>query len=110
MPAVSRRSLTLAALCCLLAASLAANAILYPLAVRPLFLESDRPLIERTAASAAIPLRTNADELRRRTFPVVLHLGDRTCVDLRAFDGAGNYGACYDRGGKLVEETASVDN
>lgn len=40
--------------------------------------------------------------------PAVLHIGDRTCVNL-TFDGGGNYFACYDRGGKMVEEGGAAD-
>jgi hypothetical protein len=93
----------------LLAISLAANAYLYSLATRPLYAASDRPLIERTLARAAIAERTNPEELRAGTFPIVLEIGGRTCVDIRNTDGGGHYAACYDRAGRLVEQIAGVD-
>jgi hypothetical protein len=34
--------------------------------------------------------------------------GHRTCVELRRYDRLGHSGACYDRQGWLVEESAGV--
>jgi hypothetical protein len=99
-----------AALLLLLTASVAGNLYLYPRATRPLFeeRERDRPLIERTHALAAANERVSVDMDRAHSFPIATHRGDRTCIELRARDGLGYSGACYDRGGTMVEESAGV--
>ncbi len=94
-----------AALLLLLMASLAGNALLYRQATRPLFDEADRPLIERTIA---LTPRMGSEDSRTVTFPIVMRQGDRTCVQLRRYDRLGYAGACFDRQGRLIEETASV--
>jgi hypothetical protein len=104
----SRQKLIVGALVLLLATSVAGNLLLYRQASRPLHTEGDRPLIERTAAHFAAIERTTADEIMTDSFPIVLHLADRTCVELRHIGGMGHRGACYDRQGELLEETASV--
>lgn len=109
MPRFTRHGLIAGALL-LLAASVVANLILYRRASRPLLTEGDRPLIERTVAMFAASGRTSAADIRGQSFPIVLHLGDRTCVELRRHDGLGHQSACYDRRGRLIEETESVVN
>jgi hypothetical protein len=91
----------------LLTASLAANLLLYRMASRPLFEEGDRPLIERTIALSP---RMGSEDIRAVTFPIVMRRGDRACVELRRYDGLGYSGACFDRQGRLIEETAGVDH
>lgn len=109
MQHTTRRKAILSTLLLVLAASLAANLFLYRQASRPLFDEGDRPLVERTIAGAAVRSRAeSAGDIRAETFPIVMRLGDRTCVELRRHDGRGHTGACYDRWGQLIEESASV--
>jgi hypothetical protein len=98
------------ALLLLLAISVAWNILLYRQASRPLYAEGDRALIDRTVARAVAAAQTNAGDIREQSFPIVLHLADRTCVELRRHDGRGHEGACYDRRDRLIEETASVVN
>ena|SRR5215213_1499691 len=105
----TRRNAILWTLLLLLAASLVANMLLYRKASRPLFEEGDRPLIERTIASAARSQRVSPDEIRADAFPIVMRSARRTCVELRRYDRLGYSGACYDRGGRLIEETEGVD-
>jgi hypothetical protein len=95
------------ALLLLLMASVAGNVLLYRQANRPLFEEVDRPLIERTIA---LSRGMGSENIRTVTFPIVMRWGHRTCVELRRYDGLGYIGACYDRRGRLIEETAGVTN
>lgn len=93
-----------------LAAALLTIAILYPLATRPLSRPGDKPLIEqaRRDAEAAFGGGTAAGP---KTFPIVIRLLGRTCVELRSLrgDGAGSYVACYEsRTGAKLEERASI--
>jgi hypothetical protein len=90
-----------ASLLLLLAVSLAANALLYRKERRPLFDEFDRTLIERTIARSPEP-----DQRRSASFPIVMHWGTRTCVELRRYDRRGYSAACFDRGGRMIEEVA----
>ena len=106
----ARHRLIIGALALLLLASLAANVILYPLASRSLYSEGDRPLIERTIALAAAGSTSRADEIRSETFPIVVNTGGGSCVELRDRNASGHYGACYDRHGRLIEESGSVVN
>lgn len=104
-----RRHAILSALLLLLAVSLAANVLLYRQASRPLFEEADRPLIERTIAQAGGRTRPDsAGDIRAETFPIVIRWGHRTCVELRRYDRLGHIGACYDPGGRPVEEAEGV--
>ena len=109
LPRFTRRRLIIGALLLLLTVSVAGNFILYRQVRRPLFTESERPLIERTIALFAASGRTSAAAIRAQSFPIVMKLGDRTCVELRYY-GQGHQGACYDRRGRLIEETESVVN
>jgi hypothetical protein len=105
----ARRRLAMPLLLILLVASLAGNIILYPRATRPLFSEGDRPLIQRTIAAAASS--GEHEEQMRTLFPVVMHLADRSCVELRSRYERGHYGACYNsRTGELLDQTASVSH
>lgn len=83
---------------------------LYPLATRPLTHPEDATLVER-ARSDARNIFHDAEWHRRSTFPIVMRLADRTCVELRAWatSGAGSYLVCYDqRSGKKVEERSEL--
>ena len=97
----------------LLMASLAMNVALYPKATRPVVGEADQPLIERTIAMHSIGANgvEHGQYLRHHFFPIVVHLADRDCVELRSRHGRGHAGACYDRRtGEVLEETASVSD
>jgi hypothetical protein len=104
----SRQKLVLTAIIILLTASLAANLVLYRQASRPLYESNDRPLIDRTIALGATRERTSVAAIEAEFFPIVMRHVDHTCVELRSYDGLGHVGACYDRAGRVVEETASV--
>jgi hypothetical protein len=82
----------------LLALSLAANLYLYPRATRPLARPEQQALIERAQRHAAAAYGADAERQRRATFPIVMELADRTCVELRSTraDRVGNFIACYD--------------
>jgi hypothetical protein len=107
---VTRHRLIFGTLLLLLAASLLGNVLLYRQATRLLFDEDDQPLIDRTAAHFARSARTSATNIKAESFPIVMRFGDRTCIELRRHDRLGRQGACYDRGGRLIEETAGVVN
>lgn len=66
--------------------------------------------MDRTVASFAASGRTSAAEIREQTRPIVMTLGDRTCVELRRHDGLGHQSVCYDRGERLIETIESVAN
>ncbi len=104
----TRRQAILGILLLLLAISIAGNIILYRQASRSLFAEEDLPLIERTIAMFAASGSTNPADIRAQAFPIVLHQGDRTCVELRRYDGLGHQGACYDRSDRLIGQIESV--
>jgi hypothetical protein len=95
------------ALLLLLAASLAANLLLYRKANRPLFEEGDRPLIERTVG---LFTRGGANHaaIEAETFPLVMRLSDRTCVELRRHDGRGYQRACYDGRNRPIEQSEGI--
>lgn len=93
-----------------LGATTVALTVLYPLAARPLSHPGDEPIIERARSDASLIIH-DAETHRRATFPIVMRLADRTCVELRslATNGAGSYSACYDRKtGKKIEEEANL--
>ena len=100
----------LGALLLLLAVSIAGNIVLFRKASRPLHSAGDLPLIERTIALHARGAPAAEAEIRREAFPIVVRVGHGTCVELRRYDRAGHYGACYDRRGRLIEQRASVVN
>lgn len=95
----------------MLMGSLAGNVALYQRATRPLYAESDQPLIDRTLAMAAVTERTSPENLRAQTFPISMSLGGgRTCIEIRDLGGHGSHGACYDRAGRLIEQIDSVSD
>jgi hypothetical protein len=104
------KRLVVALLVMLLVASLAANLILYRKPGRPLFGEGDRPLIERTVRLFVLDGITSRADIERETFPIVMRLSDRTCVELRRHDGRGRRAACYNRRGRVTEEIDSVSD
>jgi hypothetical protein len=82
----------------------------YPLANRPLTRADDGPIVERARRDAGAVFR-DAGAHGRSTFPIVLRLVDRTCVDLRSWatDGAGSYTVCYDvRSGRKLSEQVNT--
>lgn len=101
----SRRSLIIS-LSLVIVSMLAGLVTLYPLATRPLIRSGDEAIVERARSDAPLIFH-EARVHERSTFPIVMKLVDRTCVELRSWaaDGAGSYLACYDkRTGKKVEE------
>lgn len=94
----------------LLIAAVAGLAILYPRATRSLVQPQQQPIVDRAEREAAATFRHSPEDQRRITFPMVMEMSDRTCVELRssAGDGGGNYLACYSRGGEVLEERATV--
>lgn len=105
-----RRAILLVALGLLLAASLAANVVLYPLATRSLYQEGERDYIERTIALHARGSQSRAAEIRSTTFPIVMRIPalGLVCVELRFPDEMGNLMACYDRSGRVTAESETV--
>jgi hypothetical protein len=101
-----RNSRIILLLSLLLAASLAANVWLYPRATRVLVQPAEQPLVERARRHAARAYGADAARQARVTYPIVMTLSDRTCVELRSTreDRAGNFLACYDpKTGQLLE-------
>ena len=92
-----RKTRAIIVLSVLLILSLAANLYLYPRATRPLLRADQLPLVERAQRHAAAAYGADADKQRRATFPIVMELADRTCVELRSTrpDRVGNFIACY---------------
>ncbi|WP_311268858.1 hypothetical protein [Sphingobium sp. WCS2017Hpa-17] len=89
----------------LLVVGFAVLVTLYPRANLPLVRRDDTAWVEKARKDARAIFPEAAQE--RKTFPMVMRLSDRICVDLRstAADGAGSYLACYEaRTGKKVEE------
>jgi hypothetical protein len=91
-----------------LVTAMTAIVIGYPLATRPLTRAGDKSIVERASRDARTTY-LDVDAHRRSTFPIVLRLVDRTCVELRSWaaDGAGSYTVCYDArsGKKMAEQT-----
>ncbi|TMJ12371.1 MAG: hypothetical protein E6G94_13985 [Alphaproteobacteria bacterium] len=90
----------------LLLCALAAVAVLYVRATRPLYWVGDEPLVAQATRAAAREFGTTEQEIRRMTFPILMNTSELTCIELRPkrSDLVG-YQACYARrGGKLVEE------
>jgi hypothetical protein len=94
----------------LLVAAAVALTVLYPRAMRSLVQPHHQHLVDRAERQAAATFSHTLEDQRRLTFPMVMELSNRTCVELRstAADGGGNYVACYSRGGEVLEERATV--
>lgn len=105
-----RQRLIIFALSVLLLGAVVGLAVLYPRATRSLVQPHQQQLVLRAEQGAARAFTHSREEQRRITFPVVMELGDRTCVELRstASDRAGSYLACYSRSGQVLEERATV--
>jgi len=99
--------LILAMLLTFLIIALVAIAILWQQAARQLVASHQRPLVEQAQRQAATHFRQKPEAIARMTFPIVLQLSDRTCVELRPIRRQdGGYLACYDTGtGQVVEES-----
>jgi hypothetical protein len=84
-------------------------ALLYPRAMRTLVERQHQHFVDRAYRQAAVRFTDSWDQ-RLITFPIVMELSDRTCVELRstAADGAGNYVTCFSRSGEVLEERATV--
>ena len=110
MQNAQRSRLIVIALCVLLVGAAVGLAILYQRATRTLVQPHHQHLVQRAEQEAAATFHHSPEDQRRITFPMVMELGDRTCVELRstAPHGAGNYLACYSRGGQVLEERATV--
>ncbi|MDB5671983.1 MAG: hypothetical protein JWO25_2942 [Alphaproteobacteria bacterium] len=93
-----RDSRIIAVLTVLLILSLAANLYLYPRTTKPQVLPEQQALVDRARRHAAAAYGADAAEQARVTYPIVIALSDRTCVELRSTreDRAGNFIACYD--------------
>lgn len=88
----------------LLFAAVAGDVLFYPMVMRPLLLPGDEALVPAVQQRMATQLRTTVEQVRRLTFPIVTHMSDRTCIELRAAARVGNdYLECRDRQGKLVD-------
>ena len=109
MRSVHHPRLIVVTLAGLLMVAVAGLAILYPSATRSLVRPHQQSLVDRAERAAAAMFSHSIEDQRRITFPLVMELSDRTCVELRstAWDGGGNYLACYSRNGELVEERGS---
>ena len=81
----------------LLAVSVIANLYLYPRATRPMVSDADQHWVERARRHAAAAYGPDADRQAKETFPIVMELNDRTCVELRSkrADRVGNFLVCY---------------
>lgn len=101
--------MTVATLLVLLAAATVAIAILYLRAVRPSVAAHQQPLVERTQRQAASEFRVKPESITETSYPLVMELTDKTCVELRPYQqGDGGYLACYNtRTGRLVETRAT---
>lgn len=110
MQSVRRLRLIIVALCVLLGGAAVGLAVLYPHATRSLVQPHHQHIVQRAEQAAAAAFGHSAEDQRRITFPIVMELGDRTCVELRstAPDRGGNYLACYARSGRVLEERATV--
>ena len=103
----TRTRLVFLALVVMLLATAAGLFILYPRATRPLVYAHQQALVDRTINQAAKEFREPPSDLRRLTFPIVMELSDRTCVELRSSSnqhGAVGYLACYKKAGEIIEE------
>ena len=70
--------------------------VFYIKATRPLYYPEDEALIKRAVADAAVHFRAPEEEILRISFPIVMQLSDRTCVELRPKRAdLGGYLACY---------------
>ena len=90
----------------LLLLALIVIAMLYPIATRPLVRPADAMLVEKARKDARAILHDDVT-----TFPIVMRLSDRECVELRSpqADGAGSYLACYDtHTNQKVEERLNI--
>jgi hypothetical protein len=98
--------LVILALCVLLVGAAVGLASLYPRASRSLVQPHQLHLVQRAEQEAAAAFHHSATQQRRITFPIVMEMSDRTCVELRstALDGGGNYLACYSQSGQVLEE------
>ena len=75
------------------------------------FNEADRPYIEQSVRNLASHFGKSPDDFAKRTYPCVVHLSDRICVELPSTEryGTGHYQACFDRqSGEMVDERVSV--
>lgn len=97
--------LTSAILLALLLAAIVAIGILYMRTILPLVDSHQQPLVERAQRQAAMAFNEEPNDIARTSFPVVLELSDRTCVELRPMrKHDGRYLACYDAASRQVVE------
>ena len=73
-------------------------AVLIPCAMRPLSYAGQQPLIDRTEKLRARRFKEMHADIPA-SFPLVMKIRDRTCVELRAAGRArtGSYSVCYNR-------------
>lgn len=110
MEGIRQSRLIFVTLSALLVAAVAGLAILYPSATHTLVQPYQQGVIDRAERAAAATFGHTLEDQRRITFPIVMELNGRTCVELRstAADGGGNYLACYSRSGRVLEERANT--
>jgi hypothetical protein len=92
-----RESRIIIVLALLLAVSVAANLYLYPRASRPLVPADQQHWVDRARRHAAAAYGADAGRQAKSSFPIVMELNDRTCVELRSNrdDRVGNFLVCY---------------
>ena len=108
MPLSSRSIIVLLTL--LLLAACIAIAFLYPLSTRFVIAAEHEEIVEKARRDARNLFR-DGGENDRKTFPVVMKLSDRTCVELRprVVNRVAPYVACYDnRTGEVLEERVEI--
>lgn len=89
----------------LLLAAVVCDVLLYPRAMRQLVAPGDEARVADVQRDMATLMRTTVEDVRRLTFPIVMHMSDRTCVELRAKGRVGNdYVECRDTRGKVIEQ------
>jgi hypothetical protein len=76
-------------LCVLLAGAVVGLALLYPRATRTLVRPHQQQLVQRAEQEAARSFHSSLEDQRRITFPIVMELSDRTCVELRSTEAGG---------------------
>ncbi len=92
----------------LLLGSVTGNMLLYPQAMRRLAAPGEEALISAVQQKGATLLGTTPEMMRAKTFPIVMSMSARTCVELRGKRADDpDYLECRDRQGKVVEARVS---
>lgn len=106
---LGRSSAIVPALLILLLMSISAFYVMYSRMPPPLAEPYQQPLVKRAEREAARALRKTPEAMPRISYPIVMRLTDRTCVELNSVGHRERfYLACYDNStGELVEERIS---